>query len=141
MNKIFNAVTTCLAAVLLIVLALLSVRGIVDPQTAANAFGFPAADPSAAFYHAVYRDRNLVLALTGLVFLGLRMWQPLAILSTASITLPAYDIVVLKLHSVAVAAVHPTTLASLVILSALLWIRVLRTHRQLASSGRRLESR
>jgi hypothetical protein len=130
MNKPLNLLTTALAALLLAAMAALSVRGIVDPHAAAQAFGVPVGDGSAAFYHAVYRDRNLVLAVTGFVFLFLRMWRALAILATISISLPVYDIVVLKMDGVPVVPVHWVTLAGLVMLSVLLWLRVAKAPRK-----------
>ncbi|MBC7956829.1 MAG: DUF4267 domain-containing protein [Cytophagales bacterium] len=126
MNKTLDIVTTMVAVLLLGALVALSVRGIVDPASAALAFGVPAVDSSAQFYHAVYRDRNLVLAVTGFVFLLSSMWRALAILATTAISLPAYDIAVLTLAQVPVAGVHAVTLAGLVVLSILLWLRVRR---------------
>lgn len=124
MNKPLNLVTTALSILLLGLLALLSLRGIIDPVGAAAAFGVPATDMPARFYHAVYRDRNLVLALTGVVFLVTAMWRALAILTTTAISLPVYDIVVLMQAGVPVSPVHPVTLGALVLLSGLLWLRV-----------------
>lgn len=135
MNRLLDLVTVALAALLLTAMALLSIRGMLDPRAAAHAFGVAASDEAAAFYHAVYRDRNLVLAATGLAFLFASMWRALAILATVSVTLPAYDIVVLKLANVLVAPAHPITLGALVALAVLLWIRVTRAPRGSAPPG------
>lgn len=124
MSKPLRIFTAGLAGTLLTVLALLSIRGMLDPAAAARAFGVLAEHPSAGFYHAVYRDRNLVLAIVGLAFLLQAMWRALAILTTVAVTLPAYDIVALRAADVPVAMVHPVTLVSLAILAALLWLRV-----------------
>lgn len=124
MDKFLRIITGCLAALLLAALALLSIRGMLDPQAAARAFGVLADHPSASFYHAIYRDRNLVLSIVGIVFLLTSMWRALAILTTAAITLPAYDIAVLRAADVPVAAVHTITLAALLVLASLLWWRV-----------------
>lgn len=127
MNRFLQITTIVLATLLLLALAVLSVRGMLDPRAAAHAFGVPAADESAAFYHAVYRDRNLVLSLVGIAFLCSRMWRALAILVTISISLPAYDITVLKLAQVPVAPAHTATLVSLVVLAVVSWLHVLKT--------------
>jgi hypothetical protein len=124
MSRILRIVTTSSVALALTVLALLAIRGIVDPRSAALAFGVAAGDDSAAFYQAVYRSRNLVLALAGFVFLLSSMWRALAILLTASALLPVYDIVALTVADAPVPVVHPITLGVLAVLAALLWRRV-----------------
>jgi hypothetical protein len=123
MSRSFRFLTSGLAGLLLLALAALAVRGIVDPKAGALAFGVAAIDPSAEFYHAVYRDRNLVLAAAGLVYLAAGMWRALAVLTTAAVTLPVYDIVALKAAQAPVAPLHVITLTALVVLAVLLWLR------------------
>ncbi|MBL8558798.1 MAG: DUF4267 domain-containing protein [Hyphomonadaceae bacterium] len=124
MIRALNTVTYVVALILLATLLLLSVRGLLDPASAAASFGVTVDDPSAELYQSVYRSRNLIIAGTGLMFLFTGMWRALAVLSTASIALPAFDIYVLKAASLEVAAVHPATLVALVVLSVLLWLRI-----------------
>jgi hypothetical protein len=123
MSRSLRAVTLVSVVLVLGVLALLAVRGIVDPRSAARAFGVAATDDAASFYQGVYRSRNLMLALTGFAFLFSSMWRALAILVTASIMLPIYDIVALRVVDAPVAIVHPITVGVLAALSALLWLR------------------
>lgn len=119
--------TFALALTLLCTLLVLSIRGVLDPGAAARAFGLPVEDAAASFYHAVYRDRNLVLAVIGLVFLWCREWRSLAIVATASVSLPLYDIAALMGHDVPVVALHWITLGGLTVLSVMLWAVVHRT--------------
>ena len=124
MTRALSAVTFGLALLLLLLQAALSVRGLVTPGASAASFGVPVEDPAALVYQLVYRSRNLVIAATGLVFLFAGMWRALAIMTTAAIALPVFDILFLKAASIPVAAVHPATLVALVILAGLLWARV-----------------
>lgn len=124
MTKFFDLATPGLALVLLGVLAFLSISGMLDPGAAAERFGVPAAHPSAEFYHAVYRDRNLTISVAGFAFLLLSMWRALAILTTVAITLPVYDIAALTIAGVPVLPVHWATLIGLIVLASLLWLRV-----------------
>lgn len=124
MIRVLNTITYVVALLLLAALLLLSVRGILDPAAAAASFGVSVDDPSAELYQSVYRSRNLIIAGAGLVFLFTGMWRALAVLSTASIALPAFDIYALKAASLDVATVHPATLVALVVLSGLLWLRI-----------------
>lgn len=121
--RVLNAVTFALTLLLLIVQAALAVRGIIDPAAGATSFGLPADGKTAEFYHAVYRDRNLVLSVIGLVLLFFGMWRALAVIFVVSITLPLYDIISLKLAGVPVLPVHYITLAVLVVLAGLIITR------------------
>jgi hypothetical protein len=132
MTKALNITTLALAILMLGVLTLLSIRGIIDPASSAASFGVPVSDPDAALYQVVYRARNLVISITGLLFLAFGMWRALAILTTAAIVLPASDIFFLKAAGIPVLAVHPGTLVALVVLSVLLWLRVRAADRDLA---------
>ncbi|WP_181780175.1 DUF4267 domain-containing protein [Pseudonocardia pini] len=125
-DAVVRTVTTVYAGILLTVMVVSAVSGIVDPQQGAQGFGVPATDDAAALYFAVYRDRNLVLAAVGFAFLFLRMWSALAILATAAVTLPLYDMLALLRADEPVSAGHPLTFAALVVLAALLWTRVRR---------------
>lgn len=124
MGNSLKLTTTGLTLIMLGALAFLSISGVLDPGAAAQRFGIPASDPSALFYHAVYRDRNLTVAALGFVFLFCSMWRALAMLTTVAISLPVYDIVALKLSGVEVLPVHWVTLGGLMLLAALLWLRV-----------------
>lgn len=124
MPRLVRLLATVLSTLLLLAFALLAIRGLLDAPTAAANFGVPVDHPAAAAYQLVYRSRNLVIALTGLVFLLLGMWRALAILTTACIALPLFDILLLRDVGIPVAAIHPVTLAALVLLSTLLWWRV-----------------
>jgi hypothetical protein len=62
--------------------------------------------------------------MAGLAFLFMKMWRPLAILSTVSILLPAFDIYLLKRANIDVNAVHAITLGSLIVMAGLLWLRI-----------------
>lgn len=124
MKPVVKLASLVLSAVLLTALLSLSVRGIIDPGAAAASFGVPVTEPSAELYQSVYRSRNLTIAATGIFFLFGGMWRALAILTSAAIALPLFDIAILKMSGVAVTAVHPATLVALVIVAAILWLRV-----------------
>jgi hypothetical protein len=124
MPYIVKTAAFSLSAILLFGLMALSVRGILDPQSAAESFGVPIDDPSAALYQGVYRSRNFMIALAGAVFLLAGMWRALAILTTAAILLPAYDIATLALANLPIAFVHPATLVALALVASLQWARV-----------------
>lgn len=125
--RILNAVTFALTLLLILVQGALAVRGMISPSTGASGFGLPADSATAEFYHAVYRDRNLVIAVIGLLLLFWRMWRALAIVFVVSITLPLYDIVALQLAGVPVLPLHYITLGLLVVLSGLVILRARQT--------------
>lgn len=124
MTYALKITTIGFVALLLALLALLSLRGLIDPQSAATSFGVPVDDPAARLYQMVYRSRNLIIAVSAIVFLVAGMWRALAILTTAAVALPVFDIVALKAAQMPVTAVHPLTLVALVAASALLWLYV-----------------
>jgi len=124
---ILNTVTFVLTLLLLVAQAALAVRGIIDPGAGATGFGLPTDGKTAEFYHAVYRDRNLVLSVIGLLLLVFGMWPALAVVFVVSITLPLYDIIALKLAGVPVLPVHYITLAVLVVLAGLIIARAVNT--------------
>lgn len=121
--RVLNAVTFVLTLLLLLIQAALAVRGIIDPVAGATGFGLPADGKPAEFYHAVYRDRNLVLSVIGLLLLFLGIWRALAVVFVVSITLPLYDIAALKLAGAPVLPVHYITLGVLVVLAGLIIVR------------------
>lgn len=125
--RVLNTVTFVLTLLLLVAQAALAVRGIIDPGAGATGFGLHADGPASEFYHAVYRDRNLVLSVIGLLLLVFRMWRALAVVFVVSITLPLYDIVALKLAGAPVLPVHYVTLAVLVVLTGLIIVRARQT--------------
>ncbi len=124
---VLNTMTFVLTLLLLVAQAALAVRGIIDPGAGATGFGLPADGKTAEFYHAVYRDRNLVLSVIGLLLLVFGMWPALAVVFVVSITLPLYDIIALKLAGAPVPPVHYVTLAVLVVLAGLIAIRAVKT--------------
>lgn len=126
MQRMLDLATLALTWLMLGVLALLSIRGMLDAPSAAASFGVPIDDPAAALYQLVYRSRNLVIAVAGIVFASIGQWRSLAILTTIAIALPAFDIAFLMARGTPVAAVHPTTLVVLLVVAALLWRRVSR---------------
>jgi len=117
--RALTAVTFTLTLLLILVQVAFAVRGIVDPAAGAMGFGYPTDSATASFYHAVYRDRNLVICVIGLALLFLRMWGALAIVLVTSTTLPVYDIIALMQAGVPVLPLHYVTLAVLVVLSGL----------------------
>ena len=129
MHKALDGLTVTLATLGLLALAVLAVRGMLDPRAAAQAFGLATTDAAAEFYHAVYRSRNLALALIGLLFLLLRMWRAVAILCSVATLLPAYDLYALHAAGVAAPPLHDIILGVLLVLSALLWRMALRAPR------------
>ncbi|RJG55893.1 DUF4267 domain-containing protein [Sphingobium terrigena] len=122
---ILNIATYSLTLLLLLAQAALALRGIFDPAAGALGFG-PAADSKAAeFYHAVYRDRNLVISAIGILLLVFGMWRALEIVFTVGITLPLYDIIALKMAGVPVLPVHYITLVVLIVLAGLIIARAI----------------
>jgi hypothetical protein len=72
-------------------------------------------------------SRNLVIVASGVVFLLLRQWTPLAVLVTLTSTLAIFDMTVLSLDGVTPPAFHAVTLITILVTAALLWRRVLAT--------------
>jgi hypothetical protein len=112
-----------LASLLLLGFAVLSLRGMADPQPASARFGMPVADAAGALFYRVYLSRNLVIVAAGAVFLLSRQWTPLAILLTATAALPVFDMSVLLLNGVTPPVFHPVALALLALAATLLWRR------------------
>lgn len=117
--RFLTAATFALTLLLILAQAAFAVRGMIDPAGGAVGFGYPVDGPPASFYHAIYRDRNLVISVIGLAFLVLRMWRALAIVLIACVTLPVYDIFALWRAGMPVLPLHYVTLAALVVVSGL----------------------
>jgi Domain of unknown function (DUF4267) len=123
MKKSLDVAAVVLTSLLLLGLAILALRGLVDPQTASTRFGLPVSDAAGGLFYRVYLSRNLVIALTGAIFLLSRQWGPLAILVTITAALPVFDMSVLSLNGTLPPAVHPISLVLLALAAALLWRR------------------
>jgi hypothetical protein len=75
-------------------------------------------------FYRVYLSRNLVIVITGAIFLLTRQWTPLAILLTVTAALPVFDMTVLSSNGVTPPVFHPLALALIAITAALAWRRV-----------------
>lgn len=127
MKRSLDIAAMVLTALLLFGFAVLSFRGLIDPQQASGRFGTAVSDPAGALFYRVYLSRNLVIAAAGAIFLVLRLWKPLAILLTITAALPVFDMSVLSLSGVTPPALHPTALVLIAITAALSWRRVVAT--------------
>jgi hypothetical protein len=123
MKRSLDIAAVVLTSLLLLGFAVLSIRGIIDPQPASVRFGMPVSDAAGALFYRVYLSRNLVIAASGAIFLFSRQWTPLAILMTVSATLPLFDMSFLSLAGVTPPALHPAAFVLLAIAAALLWRR------------------
>ncbi len=124
MKRSLDIAAIALTSLLLLGFAVLSLRGLIDPQPASVRFGMPVSDAAGAMFYRVYLSRNLVIVAAGAVFLLSRQWAPLAILLTIAAVLPVFDMSVLSLNGVTAPAFHPVALALIAITAALLWRRV-----------------
>jgi hypothetical protein len=124
MKKALDIAAIVLTALLLLVLSIQSVRGLIDPRWASARFGAPVSDVAGVLFYRVYLSRNLVLAVSGAVFLLTRQWKPLAILLTVTAALPMFDMSVLSLDGITPPVLHPLALVLLGIAAVLLWRRV-----------------
>ncbi len=125
MNRTLDIAAIVLVAFFLIVLAIVSTLGMLDPQKASAGYGMPVTDAAGALFYRVFASRNLVLVATGAVFLLLRLWKPLAILVTLTATLAAFDMAVLTSAGKAPPSFHAITLVFILVTAAALWRRVL----------------
>jgi hypothetical protein len=126
MKKSLDMAAIVLTSLLLLGFALLSVRGLIDPQQASNRFGMPVSDAAGALFYRVYLSRNLVIVVLGAVLLLRRQWMPLALLLTITAALPVFDMSVLSLGGVTPPVFHPVALALIAITAMLLWQRAAR---------------
>ena len=124
MKRSLDIAAIALTSLLLLGFAILSLRGLIDPQQASARFGTSINDAAGALFYRVYLSRNLVIVAAGAVFLLSRLWLPLAVLVTVTAALPLFDMSVLALNGVTPPAVHPIALALIALTAALLWRRV-----------------
>jgi hypothetical protein len=123
MKRSLDIAAIVVTALLLLGFAVLSIRGLIDPQPASARFGTAVSDAAGALFYRVYLSRNLIIVASGAIFLLSRQWKPLAILLTMTAILPVFDMSVLSLDGVTPPAFHPVALALLVLAAALLWRR------------------
>src|SRR3982750_364384 len=91
MKRSLDIAAVALASLLLLGFALLSVRGLIDPESASARFGASVNDASRALFYRVALSRNLVIVAAGAIFLLPRQGLPLAVLVTAPAALPVFD--------------------------------------------------
>src|SRR6266567_5459214 len=125
MKRSLDIAAIALTSLLLLGFAVLSLRGLIDPQPASVRFGMPVSDAAGALFYRVYLSRNLVIVAAGAIFLLSRQWTPLAIVLTVTAALPVFDMSALWLSGVRPPAFHPVALALIAITAALLWRRAL----------------
>jgi hypothetical protein len=123
MKRSLDVAAVVLTSLLLIGLALVSFRGLVDPQSASARFGMSVSDAAGALFYRVYLSRSLVIVAAGAIFLLSRQWRPLAVLVTVTAALPVFDMSVLSLNGVTPPAFHPVALPLIVLAAVLLWRR------------------
>ena len=124
MKRTLDLAAVVLTALLLLGFAVLSLRGLINPQQASARFGSEVADAAGGLFYRVYLSRNLVIVICGAIFLVLRQWMPLAILLTVTALLPVFDMTVLSSSGVTPPVFHPIALVLLALTAALLWRRV-----------------
>jgi len=127
MKRPLDIASMVLTSLLLLGFALLSIRGLIDPQQASARFGAPVSDAVGALFYRVYLSRNLVIAITGAIFLLTRQGGPLAILLTIAAALPVFDMSVLSLNGVTPPIFHPVALLLIGLAAALQWRRAAAT--------------
>src|SRR5258708_26772366 len=113
MKRALDIAAIVLTSLLLLGFVVLSLRGFVDPQAASARFGAPVSDAPGALFYRVYLSRNLVIAVSGAIFLLSRQWTALAVPFTAAAALPFFDMSMLLLSGVTPPPVHPAALALL----------------------------
>jgi hypothetical protein len=125
MKRSLDIAAIVLTALLLLAFAVLSFRGLIEPQQASARFGAVVSDAAGTLFYRVYLSRNLVIVVCGAIFLLLRQWTPLAIVVTLTAALPVFDMSVLLQNGVSPQAFHPIALALIALTAALLWRRVI----------------
>jgi len=123
MKKSLDIAAIALTALLLAGFALLSLRGLIDPQSASARFGTAVSDPAGTLFYRVYLSRNLVIVVAGAILLVSRQWTALAILLTVTAALPLFDMAVLSANGVTPPAFHPAAFVIIAITAVLLWRR------------------
>lgn len=127
-RKSLDIAATVFVSLFLLMFAAYSARGLFAPElTSVRFFGLQTADVDGTLYYRVYLARNLAIVAVGLVFLLRRQWQPLAVLTTASVALPVFDAAALfgLLGSQTPLAGHASAFVVIGIASVLLWRRVI----------------
>jgi hypothetical protein len=123
MKRSLDIAAIAMTSLLLLAFAVLSLRGLIDPQTASARFGTPVSDIAGSVFYRVYLSRNLVIVASGAIFLLWRQWTPLAVLLTVTAALPVFDMSALWLSGITPPVFHPIALALIAITAALLWRR------------------
>ena len=123
MKRSLDIAAIVFTSLLLLAFAVLSFRGLIEPQQASARFGTAVSDAAGTLFYRVYLSRNLVIVVSGAIFLLLRQWTPLAILVTLTAALPVFDMSVLSQNGVSPPAFHPIALALIALTAALLWRR------------------
>ena len=123
MKRSLDIAAIAMTSLLLLAFAVLSLRGLIDPQTASARFGTPVSDIAGSLFYRVYLSRNLVIVASGAIFLLWRQWTPLAVLLTVTAALPVFDMSALWLSGITPPVFHPIALALIAITAALLWRR------------------
>src|SRR5512140_1778780 len=98
MKRSLDIAAIVMTSLLLLGFAVLSLRGLIDPQPASARFGTPVSDAAGVLFYRVYLSRNLVIVASGAIFLLSRQWKALALLMTITATLPLFDMSVLSLN-------------------------------------------
>jgi hypothetical protein len=123
MKKSLDIAATVLTVLLLLGFAALSLRGLIDPQSASARFGTAVSDSAGTLFYRVYLSRNLVIVAAGAMFLLTRHWTALSILLTATAALPLFDMSVLSASGITPPFFHPAAFVLIVIAAALSWRR------------------
>jgi len=123
MKKSLDIAATVLTVLLLLGFAALSLRGLIDPQSASARFGTAVSDHAGTLFYRVYLSRNLVIVAAGAIFLLRQQWTALAILLTVTAALPLFDMAVLSQNGVTPPFFHPLAFAIIAIAAALSWRR------------------
>ena len=125
MNKAIGVAAIVAVSLFLLVLAVVSVLGILDPHKASIGFGMPTSDAAGNLFYRVFASRNLALVATGTTFLLARFLPPLAILVTFTTPLAVSDMTLLLQSGISPPGFHVIALLLLVASAVLLWARVL----------------
>ena len=123
MKKSLDIAATALTALLLLGFALLSLRGLIDPQAASARFGTAVSDPAGTLFYRVYLSRNLVIVAVGSILLLTRQWSALSVLLTVTAALPLFDMAVLSANGITPPAFHPAAFVFIALAAALSWRR------------------
>ncbi|TGK14064.1 hypothetical protein EHO60_01595 [Leptospira fletcheri] len=127
MKKILPLAAVAVSVLFWLILASVTIIGLLNPQRASVGFGLAIADDPGALYYRVYATRNATLILTAFTFIALRYWRPLAILTTLTTPLAITDRLLLGNLGISAPPFHLLALILLVLSSALLWQKVLTT--------------